>query len=59
MCLVVKNGHCCSLLEVIDRSRSTTSVTRLLQELEVKRVVGSVFFHFINMFILLSAFTGS
>ncbi|KAM7401639.1 hypothetical protein PAMP_016936 [Pampus punctatissimus] len=36
---VVKNGHCCSLLEVIDRSRSTTSVTRLLQELEVKRVV--------------------
>ncbi|XP_074493745.1 protein TASOR isoform X2 [Sebastes fasciatus] len=36
---VVKNGHCCSLLEVTDRSRSTTSVTRLLQELEMKRVV--------------------
>ncbi|XP_044066398.1 protein TASOR isoform X2 [Siniperca chuatsi] len=36
---VVKNGHCCSLLEVTDRSRSTTSVTRLLQELEIKRVV--------------------
>ncbi|XP_070759390.1 protein TASOR [Enoplosus armatus] len=36
---VVKNGHCCTLLEVTDRSRSTTSVTRLLQELEIKRVV--------------------
>ncbi|XP_044206100.1 uncharacterized protein LOC122981439 [Thunnus albacares] len=36
---VVKNGHHCSLLEVIDRSRSTTSVTRLLQELELNRVV--------------------
>ncbi|XP_042365956.1 protein TASOR-like isoform X2 [Plectropomus leopardus] len=36
---VVKNGYCCSLLEVIDRNRSTTSVTRLLQELEIKRVV--------------------
>ncbi|XP_026162783.1 uncharacterized protein tasora isoform X2 [Mastacembelus armatus] len=36
---VVKNGHCCSLLEVIDRSRSTTSVTRLLQELEINKVV--------------------
>uniref|UniRef100_A0AAQ5XWM0 DUF3715 domain-containing protein n=1 Tax=Amphiprion ocellaris TaxID=80972 RepID=A0AAQ5XWM0_AMPOC len=36
---VVNNGHCCSLLEVIDRNRSTTSVTRLLQELEIKRVV--------------------
>nr|XP_020466781.1 protein TASOR [Monopterus albus] len=36
---VVKNGHCCSLLEVNDRSRSTTSITILLQELEIKRVV--------------------
>ncbi|XP_031157236.2 protein TASOR isoform X2 [Sander lucioperca] len=36
---VVKNGRCCSLLEVTDRSRSTTSVTRLLQELEMNRVV--------------------
>ncbi|KAA8593274.1 hypothetical protein FQN60_009390, partial [Etheostoma spectabile] len=36
---VVKNGHCSSLLEVTDRSRSTTSVTRLLQELEINRVV--------------------
>ncbi|XP_038553930.1 uncharacterized protein tasora isoform X3 [Micropterus salmoides] len=36
---VVKNGHCCSLLEVTDRSRSTTNVTRLLHELEIKRVV--------------------
>nr|XP_046240860.1 uncharacterized protein tasora isoform X2 [Scatophagus argus] len=36
---VVKNGHCCSLLEVTDRSRSTNSVTRLLHELESKRVV--------------------
>uniref|UniRef100_A0A3Q1GU32 Uncharacterized LOC110971626 n=1 Tax=Acanthochromis polyacanthus TaxID=80966 RepID=A0A3Q1GU32_9TELE len=36
---VVNNGHCCSLLEVIDRNRSTTSVARLLQELEIKRVV--------------------
>ncbi|XP_040014619.1 protein TASOR isoform X4 [Xiphias gladius] len=36
---VVKDGYCCSLLEVVDRSRSTTSVTKLLQELETKRVV--------------------
>uniref|UniRef100_A0A8C4IIZ5 TASOR pseudo-PARP domain-containing protein n=1 Tax=Dicentrarchus labrax TaxID=13489 RepID=A0A8C4IIZ5_DICLA len=36
---VVKNGHCCSLLEVADRSRSTTSLSRLLHELEMKRVV--------------------
>ncbi|XP_056243599.1 protein TASOR isoform X1 [Seriola aureovittata] len=36
---VVKNGYCCSLLEVVDRSRSTTSVTKLLQELEIKRMV--------------------
>ncbi|KAI9526621.1 hypothetical protein NQZ68_038001 [Dissostichus eleginoides] len=36
---VVNSGHCCSLLEVTDRNRSTTSVTRLLQELETKRVV--------------------
>ncbi|KAF3856754.1 hypothetical protein F7725_017477 [Dissostichus mawsoni] len=35
---VVNSGHCCSLLEVTDRNRSTTSVTRLLQELETKRV---------------------
>ncbi|XP_070696328.1 protein TASOR [Pempheris klunzingeri] len=36
---VVKDGHCCSLLEVMDRSRTTTSLTRLLHELEIKRVV--------------------
>ncbi|KAM9361353.1 protein TASOR [Symphorus nematophorus] len=36
---VVKNGHCCTLLEVTDRSRSATNVTRLLGELEKKRVV--------------------
>ncbi|XP_026204201.1 protein TASOR-like isoform X2 [Anabas testudineus] len=36
---VVTNGYCCSLLEVIDRNRSTTSVTRLLHELEITRVV--------------------
>ncbi|XP_062271989.1 uncharacterized protein tasora [Scomber scombrus] len=37
--IVVKSGHCCSLLEVIDRSRSMNSVIKLLQELEMKRVV--------------------
>ncbi|XP_063767173.1 protein TASOR [Eleginops maclovinus] len=36
---VVNSGYCCSLLEVTDRNRSTTSVTRLLQELENKRMV--------------------
>ncbi|KAM4588181.1 protein TASOR isoform 2-T2 [Odontesthes bonariensis] len=36
---VVTDGHHCSLMEVIDRNRSTTSVTTLLQELEIKRVV--------------------
>ncbi|XP_035485932.2 protein TASOR isoform X2 [Scophthalmus maximus] len=36
---VVEDGHFCRLLEVIDRSRSTTNVTKLLQELEMKRVV--------------------
>ncbi|XP_056130388.1 protein TASOR-like [Lampris incognitus] len=36
---VVRNGRYCSLLEVIDRSRIGTSVTRLLQELETRRVV--------------------
>ncbi|XP_050930559.1 LOW QUALITY PROTEIN: protein TASOR [Lates calcarifer] len=36
---VVKSGHYCSLLEVVDKSRSTTSITKLLQELEIKRVV--------------------
>ncbi|KAM8867280.1 protein TASOR-like isoform 1-T1 [Synchiropus picturatus] len=36
---VVKNGCCCSLLDVIDKGRSSTGVTRLLQELEDKRVV--------------------
>lgn len=41
MFAVVKNGHYCSLLEVVDRSRTGTSVTRLLQELESNRVVGS------------------
>ncbi|XP_062264804.1 uncharacterized protein tasora isoform X1 [Platichthys flesus] len=36
---VVEDGHCCSLLEVVDKSRSTTNVTKLLQELEMTRVV--------------------
>ncbi|XP_041637621.1 protein TASOR-like [Cheilinus undulatus] len=36
---VVKSGHYCSLLEVTDRFRSSTSVTKLLQELEKNRVV--------------------
>lgn len=39
---VVTSGLYCSLLEVTDKSRSTTSVTKLLQELEVKKVVSSV-----------------
>ena len=57
MCVVVKSGHCCSLLEVIDRSRSMNSVVKLLQELEMKRVVGLVsFLNTVIVFILLSAF---
>ncbi|CAJ1052004.1 protein TASOR isoform X3 [Xyrichtys novacula] len=36
---VVKSGHSCSLLEVTDRFRSTTSITKLLHELEKNRVV--------------------
>ncbi|XP_029908234.1 protein TASOR isoform X2 [Myripristis murdjan] len=36
---VVKNGQCCSLLEVIERTRSETGMTKLLQELETKRLV--------------------
>ncbi|XP_060897283.1 protein TASOR isoform X1 [Labrus mixtus] len=36
---VVNSGHCCSLLEVTNRFRSTTSVKMLLQELEKNRVV--------------------
>lgn len=43
--VVVKNGYYCSLLEVMDRNRSKTSVTRLLHELEIKRVVGSACFN--------------
>lgn len=43
--VVVKNGYYCSLLEVMDRNRSKTSVTRLLHELEIKRVVGSAYFN--------------
>lgn len=39
---VVNSGFYCSLLEVKDKSRSTTSVTKLLQELEVKRGVSLV-----------------
>lgn len=54
MCVVVKNGHYCSLLEVTDRSRSTTSVTRLLQELEIKRVVSSDDLNLLNQVIFLS-----
>lgn len=54
VCVVVKNGHYCSLLEVTDRSRSTTSVTRLLQELEIKRVVSSDVLNLLNQVIFLS-----
>ncbi|XP_047203621.1 protein TASOR isoform X4 [Girardinichthys multiradiatus] len=36
---VVTEGHYCSLLEVVDRSRFTTNVTTLLRELETKRLV--------------------
>ncbi|XP_077428923.1 protein TASOR [Vanacampus margaritifer] len=36
---VVTQGHHCSLLEAVDRSRSTNSVSRLLQELEEERMV--------------------
>ncbi|XP_037346508.2 protein TASOR isoform X2 [Pungitius pungitius] len=36
---VVKSGYCCSLLEMTDRSRSVSSVTSLLRELEMKKVV--------------------
>lgn len=39
---MVHSGFYCSLLDVTDKSRSTTSVTKLLQELEVKRVVSLV-----------------
>lgn len=46
--VVVKNGYYCSLLEVMDRNRSKTSVTRLLHELEIKRVVGSAYFTLIS-----------
>lgn len=41
----MNSGHYCSLLEVTDKSRSTTSVTKLLQELEVNRVVSLVYFN--------------
>lgn len=41
LCAVVVDGYNCSLLEVIDRNRSTINVTKLLQELETKGVVGS------------------
>nr|XP_057910663.1 protein TASOR isoform X2 [Doryrhamphus excisus] len=36
---VVSHDYHCSLLEAVDRSRSTSGVTTLLQELEVKRSV--------------------
>ncbi|XP_061639519.1 protein TASOR isoform X1 [Phyllopteryx taeniolatus] len=36
---VATQGHHCSLLEAVDRSRSTSSISRLLEELEAKRVV--------------------
>ncbi|XP_055080704.1 protein TASOR isoform X2 [Periophthalmus magnuspinnatus] len=35
---VVKDGFYCSLLEVVDRNRSMTSITKLLLELETKAV---------------------
>lgn len=54
VCVVAKNGHYCSLLEVTDRSRSTTSVTRLLQELEIKRVVSSDVLNLLSQVIFLS-----
>lgn len=43
--VVEKNGHYCSLLGVTDRNRSTTSVTKLLQALEIKRVVSVASFN--------------
>lgn len=57
VCVVVKSGHYCSLLEVVDKSRSTTSITKLLQELEIKRVVGCAFFNIINK-VYCAEFTG-
>ncbi|XP_077386782.1 protein TASOR-like [Festucalex cinctus] len=36
---VVTQGHHCSLLEAVDRSRSANGIGRLLQELEEERVV--------------------
>lgn len=41
----MNSGHYCSLLEVTDKSRSTTTVTKLLQELEVNRVVSLIYFN--------------
>lgn len=46
--IVVNSGYYCSLLEVTDKSRSTTSVTKLLQELEVKGVVSLVCLKMMN-----------
>lgn len=57
MFVVVNNNHFCSLLEVTDRNRATTSVTSLLQELEIKRVVSSADVNVVNEFILLSTST--
>lgn len=51
VCVVFKDGHYCTLLEVTDRSRSTTSVTKLLQELEMKRVVSLAYFNVYCMLI--------
>ncbi|XP_058486894.1 protein TASOR isoform X2 [Solea solea] len=36
---VEENGHYCRLLEVIDRGRTTSTMTKLLQEMEMMRVV--------------------
>lgn len=48
VCVVLNNGHYCSLLEVTDRSRSTTNVPKLLQELEIQRVVSLTNFDVLN-----------
>lgn len=53
-CVVMNDNHFCSLLEVTDRNRATTSVTGLLQDLEINRVVSVANINVVNDFILLS-----
>ena len=50
----MNDNHFCSLLEVTDRNRAMTSVTGLLQELEINRVVSVANINVVNDFILLS-----